>query len=141
MENVQTYSLISEFKEWYRDQIFFTKWKNETIFLYCYSLNTFYVGTWYVYHNFLPFTKPSDKAFITRSSTWGWKKESYNKIGAKRGQTNIHNTVQIICSYNWKKVLRQHRYKKYDELIDMYTYIYLHDVFIICKCSRQLILN
>lgn len=123
MENVHTYNLISEFREWYRDQIFFTKWKNETIFLYCYSLNTFYVGTSYVYHNFLPFTKPSDKAFITRSSTWGWKKESYNKIRAKRGQTNIHNTVQIICSYKWKKVLRQYRYKKYDELIDMYMYI------------------
>ena len=130
MENVHTYNLISGFKEWYRDQIFFTKWKNETIFLYCYSLNTFYVGTWCVYHNFLPFTKPSDKAFITRSSTWGWKKESYNKIRAKRGQTNIHNTVQIICSYKWKKVLRQYRYKKYDELIDMYMYIYLHDVFV-----------
>ena len=83
---------------------------NETIFLYWCSLRTFYVGTWYVYHNFLPFTKPSDKAFITRSSTWGWKNESYNKIMAKRGQTNIHNTVQIICSYKWKKVLRQYRY-------------------------------
>ena len=37
-----------------------------------------YIGTWYVYHNFLPFTKPRDKAFITRSSTWDRKKESYN---------------------------------------------------------------
>lgn len=110
VENVHTNNLISEFKEWYRDQTFFKKWKNETIFLYWCSLSTFYVGTWYVYNNFLPFTKPSDKAFITRSSTWGWKKESYDKIMAKRGQSNIHNTVQIICSYKWKKVLRQYRY-------------------------------
>ena len=131
----KTYTLTILFQNSNSDIVIksFLSEKNETIFLYWYSLSTFYVGTQYVYHNFLPFTNPSDKAFITRSSTWGWKNESYNKIRAKRGQTNIHNTVQIICSYKCQKLLRQCRYKKYDELIDMYMYIELHDVFIICK--------
>lgn len=31
----------------------------------------------------------------------GKRKVTIKLIMAKRGQTNIHNTVQIICSYKW----------------------------------------